>query len=135
MQSKENAWTYLALKQAMEMALQLLHPVTGYWFWRKKQWPRWFWPLFLASSCFLLFSFPPSLFCFLFPFFSFHTNEQKLLFSFHSNEQKWPRWLFFCSFLSVFLFFYLLFLSAPVRSLEGLIYSLNISLFRKDSMH
>ena len=47
--------------------LQLLHPAGGYWFWReKKQWPRWFWPLFLASSYFLLFSFPPSLFCFLF---------------------------------------------------------------------
>jgi len=45
----------------------------------KKQWPHWFWPPFLASSCFLLFSFPPSLFCFLFPFFSFHSNEQKLL--------------------------------------------------------
>jgi hypothetical protein len=29
----------------------------------------------------------------------------------------------------------MLFLSASVRSLEGLIYSLNISLFRKDSMH
>jgi hypothetical protein len=27
MQSKENAWTYLALKQAKEMALQLLHQV------------------------------------------------------------------------------------------------------------
>jgi hypothetical protein len=36
MQSIENAWTYLALKQAEEMALQLLHPVAGYWFWRKK---------------------------------------------------------------------------------------------------
>ena len=27
MQSEKNAWTYLALKQAKEMALQLLHPV------------------------------------------------------------------------------------------------------------
>jgi len=35
---------------------------------------------------------------------------------------------------SLFLFFCSLF-SAPVRSLEGLIYSLNMSLFRKDSMH
>jgi hypothetical protein len=33
MQSEENAWTYLALKQAKEMALQLLHPAAGYWFW------------------------------------------------------------------------------------------------------
>jgi hypothetical protein len=30
MQSKENAWTYLSLKQAKEMALQFLHPVAGY---------------------------------------------------------------------------------------------------------
>jgi len=36
MQSEENAWTYLALKQAKKMALQLLHPATGYWFWWKK---------------------------------------------------------------------------------------------------
>jgi hypothetical protein len=36
MQSKENAWTYLALKQAKEMAQQLLHPVSGCWFWRKQ---------------------------------------------------------------------------------------------------
>jgi len=42
----------------------------------------------------------------------------------------------------VFFLFYALFLlsfsalfAAPVRSLEGLIYSLNMSLFRKDSMH
>jgi cellulose synthase/poly-beta-1,6-N-acetylglucosamine synthase-like glycosyltransferase len=53
--------------------------------------------------------------------------------------------LFFCSSLLLFFLYSLLsFLSflifcslcpAPVRSLEGLIYSLNISLFRKDSMH
>jgi hypothetical protein len=32
MQSEENAWTSMALKQAKEMALQLLHPAGGYWF-------------------------------------------------------------------------------------------------------
>jgi len=50
--------------------------------------------------------------------------------------------LFFCSPLLLFFLYsllsFLIFCSlfpAPVRSLEGLIYSLNISLFRKDSIH
>jgi len=43
--------------------------------------------------------------------------------------------LFFSYFFALsFLFFCSLF-AAPVRSLEGFIYSLNMSLFRKDSMH
>jgi Ca2+-dependent lipid-binding protein len=45
-------------------------------------------------------------------------------------------YFFLCFFLSVFLLFFCsLFFFATVRSLEGLIYSLNMSLFRKDSMH
>jgi hypothetical protein len=66
---------------------------------KKKQWPRWFWPLFLASSYFLLFSFPPSMFYFLFPFFSFYTREQKLMFSaFYLHVF----WLFFSALFSLF---------------------------------
>jgi len=46
--------------------------------------------------------------------------------------------VFFFFFFSPFFSYFstlLCSLSAPVRSLEGLIYSLNMSLFRKDSMH
>ena len=38
-------------------------------------------------------------------------------------------------FFGTFFFFLSFFFLAPVRSLEGLIYSINMSLFRKDSMH
>jgi len=70
----------LALKQAKEMALQLLHTAGGYWLRGKKNNGHAGFDLFfLASSCFLLFSFPPSLFCFPFPFSLFTVNEQKLL--------------------------------------------------------
>ena len=82
MQSEENAWTYLALKQAKEVALQLLHPVAGYQFWRKKKNNghagfglfSLLLPVFFSSLSLLLYS---ALF-FLF-FFSFHSNEQKLI--------------------------------------------------------
>jgi len=98
----------------------------------KKQWPRWFWPLFLASSSFLLFSFPPSLFCFLFPFFLFSQSRTETPVLCVLSARLW---LFFLLFSLRFSLLFMLFLSASVRSLEGLIYSLNISLFRKDSMH
>jgi hypothetical protein len=72
MQSKENAWTYLALKQAKEMAQQLLHPVFGYWFWRKKTMAT----LVLAYfPCFFLFS------SLLFPSFSVLLSFSFFLFS------------------------------------------------------
>jgi len=59
-------------------------------------------------SHFSLFS--PFFFCLLFPFFSFHSNEQKLLFSaFYLHVFGF----FFCSFLSVFLFFLCSFFFCP----------------------
>jgi hypothetical protein len=112
MQSKENAWTYLALKQAKEMALQLLHSVAGYWFWRKKNNGHagfglfsLLLPVFFSSLSLLLCS------AFFFLFFSFHSREQKLLFSvFYLHVFG----CFFCSFLSVFLFFLCSFFLPPL---------------------
>ena len=46
-----------------------------------------------------------------------------------------PFFLFCPALFSMFFLLPMLFFSLHVRSLEGLIYSLNISLFRKDSMH
>jgi len=133
MQSKENAWTYLALKQAKEMALQLLHPVAGYWFWRKKNNGHagfglfsLLLPVFFSSLSLLLCS---ALF-FLFFLFSQLRTETPVLCVLSARL-----WLFFLILSLRFSLLFMLFLSASVRSLEGLIYSLNISLFRKDSIH
>jgi len=47
-----------------------------------------------------------------------------------------PFYALFSAFFTLFLLFFCpLFIAAPVRSLEGLIYSLNMPLFWKDSMH
>ena len=43
--------------------------------------------------------------------------------------------LFFCSLSAIFCSLFRYLFAAPVRSLEGLIYSLNMSSFRKDSRH
>jgi len=93
--------------------------------------------VFGSAYCLLLYFATPSLSLlipnFFFPvsavFISEKQVEQRRLscFSFAVS-------LLFSILSSLFLFFYSLF-SAPVRSLEGLIYSLNMSLFRKDSMH
>ena len=141
MQSKEKAQTYLALKQAKEMALQLLHRIAAYWFWqKKKRWPHWFWPLSLASSCFLLFSFS-LLLCsaFFFLLFSFHSDGQNLWFSVFLSTRLW---LFFCSFLSIFSLLFLLSFCYSLLSflplsqvIKGAYIQSNISLFRKDLMH
>jgi hypothetical protein len=54
-------------------------------------------------------------------------KQSLLLFLFFFSFFRLGFLSFLCSFLALF--------AAPVRSLEGLIYSLNMSLFRKDSMH
>jgi hypothetical protein len=110
MQSKENAWTYLALKQAKEMALQLLHLVAGYWFWQKKKTMA---TLVLASfPCFFLFS------SLLFSSFSFLPSFSFFLFSQLRTETPVLRvlsarlWLFFLLFSLCFSLLFMLFLSA-----------------------
>jgi hypothetical protein len=67
---------------------------------QQKRWPRRFWPLFLASSYFLLFSFPPSLFCFFFSFFFLFTvtnRNSSVLCVF-----LFCLWLFFSALFSLF---------------------------------
>jgi len=62
------------------------------------------------------------------PLFSYFLLSFSLVFSFFLCS-------FFLHFSPSFAIFLLCFFAAPVRSLEGLMYSLNMSLFRKDSMH
>jgi hypothetical protein len=103
MQSKENAWTYVALKQAKEMALQLLHLVAGYWFWQKKK--------NNGHACFGLFSlllpvFFSSLFLLLFSAFFFLFS----LFTVANRNSCSPR--FICTSLAFFSALFSLFFSS-----------------------
>ena len=141
MQSKEKAQTYLALKQAKEMALQLLHRIAAYWFWQKKKndghtgfglfpllLPVFFSSLFPSFSVLLSFSFC-SLFtvtdrisgslCFYLHVFGCFSALFSLFFLF-----------FFCSLFAILSSF------LPLSQvIKGAYIQSNISLFRKDSMH
>ena len=59
-------------------------------------------------------------------------KQSLLLFLFFFSFFRLGFLSFLCSFLALFS---CSFFAAPIRSLEGLIYILNMSLFRKDSMH
>ena len=110
-------------------------------------WKQWHWSCNVLvesvfSWSFLFFMRLASLFLLLF-FFSSTVNLSNLTVTLLDNERNFLYSMRFspvfgCFFSALFSPFFsssFSFFPAPIRSLEGLIYSLNMSLFRKDSMH